>query len=399
MRGYPDLASPFSRTTRSLAADSPRLGLTALAVAVLGLVVWLAWFLFGSVTIYEVSRQARLETGAAAREVSALQAGRLLATHLEIGRPVRAGDILAEFDAGPEALRAREEEARLAAFPDRIAALRREIEATQAASDDDQRAALASVQSAKARQREASAGADFARDNERRMKAESASGGVAEVDALKASSEARKTTSVAEALAADARKIELDARTRGRQAQAQVAELQRTLLSLEADAAASRETVARLDLDIEAHRVRAPVDGVVGEVLAAHPGAFVTEGQKLATIVPAGQLVGIAQMDPATALGRVRPGQSARIRLDGLPWTQYGVLQARVVRVATEVRDNGLRVELAPIPDARLAPLLRHGLTGRVEVQVDRVSPAILLMRSAGQMVDAPAAPAVKAAP
>jgi membrane fusion protein (multidrug efflux system) len=387
------LASPFSRTTRSLAVDSPRLGLTALAVAGLGLVLWLAWFLLGSVTIYEVSRQARLETGSAAREVSAVQAGRLVATHLEIGRLVRAGDVLAEFDAGPEALRAREEEARLLAFPDRIAALRREIEATQAASDDDQHAALASVQSAKARQREASAGADFARDNERRMKAESAAGGVAEVDALKASSDARKAASVAEALAADARKIELDARTRGRQAAAQIAELQRTLLSLEAEAATSRETVARLNLDIEAHRVRAPVDGVVGEVLAAHPGAYVAEGQKLATIVPSGRLIIIAQMDPTTALGRVRPGQRARVRLDGFPWTQYGVLEARVVRVATEVRDNSLRVELAPVPDARLAPILRHGLTGRAEIQVDRVSPAILLMRSAGQMVSEPSVP------
>jgi membrane fusion protein (multidrug efflux system) len=385
------LASPFSRTTRALAADSPRLGLTALAVAVLCLGLWLAWFLLGSVTIYETSRQARLETGSAAREVSAVQAGRLVATHLEIGRAVRDGDILAEFDAGPETLRAREEEARLHAFPDRIAALRQEIDATQAAATDDQRATLASVQSARARQREASAGADFARDNERRMKAESASGGVAEVDALRATSEARKLGSAAEALAADARKLELDARTRDRQSAAQVAELRRTLVSLEADAAISRETLARLNLDIEAHRVRAPVGGVVGEVLAAHPGAYVAQGQKLATIVPAGQLVIIAQMDPATALGRVRPGQLARVRLDGLPWTQYGTLQARVVRVATEVRDNGLRVELSPLPARRLAPLLRHGLTGRAEVQVDRVPPVVLLMRSTGQIAADPA--------
>lgn len=392
------MASPFSRTTRALAVDSPRLAMAGLAAAVVALAAWLVWFLFGSVTIYEVSRQARLESGSAAREVSALQAGRLVATHLDIGRPVRAGDLLAEFDAGPEALRAREEEARLAAFPDKIAALRRQIEATQAAADDDQRAAQASVQSAKARQREASAAADFARDNDRRMKAESAAGGVAEVEALRAASDARKAAAAADALAGEARRIDLDARTRGRQAAAQVADLQRTLLSLEADAAASRENLARLNLDIEAHRVRAPIDGVVGEVMAAHPGAYVAAGQKLATIVPAGGLVVIAQLNPATALGRVRPGQLARVRLDGFPWTQYGVLDARVARVGSEVREGGLRVELTPLPDRRLAPVLRHGLTGRAEIRVDRVSPAVLLLRSAGQLAaDAPppaAAPA-----
>jgi membrane fusion protein (multidrug efflux system) len=375
--------------------------MAGLAAAVVALAAWLVWFLFGSVTIYEVSRQARLESGSAAREVSALQAGRLVATHLDIGRLVRAGDLLAEFDAGPEALRAREEDARLAAFPDKIAALRRQIEATQAAADDDQRAAQASVQSAKARQREASAAADFARDNDRRMKAESAAGGVAEVEALRAASDARKAAAAADALAGEARRIDLDARTRGRQAAAQVADLQRTLLSLEADAAASRENLARLNLDIEAHRVRAPVDGVVGEVMAAHPGAYVAAGQKLATIVPAGGLVVIAQLNPATALGRVRPGQLARVRLDGFPWTQYGVLDARVARVGSEVREGGLRVELTPLPDRRLAPVLRHGLTGRAEIRVDRVSPAVLLLRSAGQLAaDAPppAAPPAGAA-
>jgi membrane fusion protein (multidrug efflux system) len=392
------LASPFSRTTRSLAVDSPRLTLTALCVALLGLVLWLAWFLFGSVTLYEVSRQARLESGASAREVSALQAGRLVATHLEIGRQVHAGDVLAEFEAGPDVLRAREEEARLNAFPDKIAALRHEIEATQAAMDDDQRAAKASLQSAQARQREAAAGADFARDNERRMKAEGAAGGVAEVDALRATSEARKAASVAEALSADARKIDLDGRTRTRQSAAQIAELQRTLVSLEADAAGSKDTLERLNLQIEAHRVRAPVDGVVGEVMAARPGAYVAEGQKLATIVPAGRLVIVAQLDPATALGRIRPGQPARVRLDGYPWTQYGVLEARVVRVAGEGRDNGLQVELAPIANPRLAPFLRHGLTGRAEIAVEKVSPAVLLMRSAGQ-VSADAPPAAAAGP
>jgi membrane fusion protein (multidrug efflux system) len=387
------VASPFSRTTRSLAADSSRLGLIALGVAGLALAAWLIWFLFGGVTVYEVSRQARLESGSAARDVSAAQAGRLVSSSLQIGKPVHAGDLLVELDAGPQVLRAAEEDTRQRAFPDQIADLRREIDARRAAMEDDARAAQAAVQSAKAHQREAAAAADFARDNERRMKAESASGGVSEVDALRAASEARKAASAADALAADARKLDLDARVRGRQAAAQIEDLQRTLASLESDAAAGRESAQRLRLEIESHRVRAPIDGVIGEVMAARPGAYVAEGQKLATIVPTGRLVIVAQFDPTSALGRLRPGQSARMRLDGFPWAQYGVVEARVARVAGEVRDNGLRVELSPQAAPRLAAVLRHGLTGRVEVRVERTSPAALLLRSAGQAFNVAASP------
>jgi len=368
-----------------LGADSARLGLAALAIAGLCLAAWLIWFLFGSVTVYEVSRQARLESGAAARDVSAVQAGRLTASHLQIGRVVHAGDVLVELDAGAPALRAGEEEAKLRAFPEQIADLRREIDARRAAMADDQRAAQAAVQAAKARQSEAAVGAEFARDTDRRMKAESASGGVAEVDALRAASEARKATSAADALAADARRLDLDARTRAGQAAAQIEALERTLSALESEAATSRESVARLRLDIESHRVRAPVDGIVGEVMPARPGAYVAEGQKLATIVPSGRLIIVAQFDPTSALGRIRPGQRASMRLDGFPWAQYGVVEARVVRVASELRDSALQVELAPAATPRLAQVLRHGLTGRVEVRVEQVSPAALLMRSAGQ--------------
>ena len=66
---------------------------------------------------------------------------------------------------------------------------------------------------------------------------------------------------------------------------------------------------------------------------------------------------------PAVALGR-RAGQPARLRLDSFPWTQYGSLATTVSRVASEVRDGRVRVELtvASEPPARLP--LQHGLRG-----------------------------------
>jgi pyruvate-ferredoxin/flavodoxin oxidoreductase len=93
---------------------------------------------------------------------------------------------------------------------------------------------------------------------------------------------------------------------------------------------------------------------------------------------------------PPAALGRIRPGQPARLRLQGFPWTQYGSIGAMVSDVASEVRDGRVRVELVIDPRAASPIPLQHGLPGTVEVEVERVSPATLTLRAAGQLVAAP---------
>jgi multidrug resistance efflux pump len=95
----------------------------------------------------------------------------------------------------------------------------------------------------------------------------------------------------------------------------------------------------------------------------------------------------VAEFAPAAVLGRVRPGQPARLRLAGFPWAQYGSVEATVSRVASEVRDNLVRVELTPRGTTRPQLPMQHGLPGTVEVVVDRVAPALMLLRASGQML------------
>lgn len=390
--------TPFIRTTRSLELDTARGSLVIGVIAMSCLLLWLGWFLFGSVSIYEVSKRARLETGASPREVSALQAGRLTRSTLVIGRQVRAGEVLVELDATAQQLRLQEEQARLDLLPEKAQSFRREIAATQASLGDDQHSALAAVQSARARQSEAGAQAEFARENERRMRAQGQVGGVSEIDALRASAEARRASSNTEALRAEARRMESDARVRARQGAARLEDLQRALLAAEDEIATAETNIARLKAEIEALVIRAPSDGVIGEATPVGPGAFIAQGQKLATIVPGGAVIITAAFDPATGLGRIMPGQTARMRLDGFPWSQYGLVEARVTRVASDVREGLLSVELTPRPSARANALLQHGLSGAVEIQIERVSPARLVVRAAGQALY-PAHPPAKSQP
>jgi multidrug resistance efflux pump len=149
--------------------------------------------------------------------------------------------------------------------------------------------------------------------------------------------------------------------------------------------AAARADIARLELEVERHIVRSPVDGALGSVAVLQPGAVVAAGLQIATVVPDGELQVIAAYGPS-AIGRLAPGQPARLKLDGFPWTRWGTVAARVTRVASEVRDGAVRVELAIEPGATIP--LAHGMTGTVEVEVERVSPATLVLRS---LVDRPA--------
>jgi hypothetical protein len=110
---------------------------------------------------------------------------------------------------------------------------------------------------------------------------------------------------------------------------------------------------------------------------------------KTVHIIP-GMLKIMTDFLPPAALGRIQPGQPARLRLEGFPWTQYGAVAATVASVASEVRDGQVRVELAVRSDAASPIPLQHGLPGTIEVEVDHVSPATLVLRTAGLLFAGP---------
>jgi membrane fusion protein (multidrug efflux system) len=376
-----------------LALDSSRIVLISLALAGLSLIAWLLWFGFGNVTVYEVSRQARLEVGSAPREVSSLLAGRLTRAPIVIGQKVQAGDVLIELDSTRQQLRLAEAQARLPLYPVRLASLRKEIAYLGRMMGNEQRSAQAAVRAANARLQGADAASRFARDSAARIRSDAATGGSAAVDAVRAAVDARKAESERDISAAELARLGVDANVNADQTRVQMERLSRDLLAIQAEAAATRDLIEQLRLEVANHQIRAPVSGVVGEMRALGAGAYVAPGQKLATIIPQGDLLILAEFDPTTALGRIRPGQTARFRLEGFPWIQFGTVEATAVRVAGEIRDQSLRAEFRIKRDATRGLVLRHGLPGRLEVRVETVSPAKLLLRSVGSLTEAEAQP------
>lgn len=381
------MSTPFSQTTRSLANDRSPAAIVAWLFGAVLLCAWALWFGFGGVTVYEISRKARLEVMQLPHHVAAPLSGRIASASVAIGQEVRADQVLVELDASADRLRLAEEETRLAGLPPRIDSMRTELVALEQARDEDLRATQAALDAARARIREADAAAKFARSDGNRRKRLSADGVVPEVDALRALSEADRLGASKDAIAADLRRLEQDGRMRAYEAQARIENLKRSVISLEGEMATARAAVARIRQAIELRVVRTPVAGRIGDAAQLHAGAYVAEGARLFSIVPPGELRIVGDFAPGSAIGRVRPGQRATMRLDGFPWAQYGSIDATVGRVATEIRDGTVRVEFTPALAGNPAGVMQHGAPGAIEVAVEWAAPASLALRAAGLLL------------
>ena len=84
------------------------------------------------------------------------------------------------------------------------------------------------------------------------------------------------------------------------------------------------------------------------------------EYQRMRAPFQVGDFIIVGDFSPSSVLGRIRPGQLSRLRLDGYPWAQYGTIEARVARVGSDIRDNLVRVEFDPEP-ASAAPATATG--------------------------------------
>ncbi len=380
----------FHRTLRTLGADRFRpsvLGILA-ACALLG--GWAFWMLRGSITLYEVSPNARVEIDRAASAVQAPMAGRVTGSELVIGREVKKGDVLVEVDASAEKLQLAEEQSRFAGGAREIEALEQQIGVEQQARQDEQKTAATAIDVARANVRESTALGDQAANEASRLKQLRDEKLASERDYQAAEAEVRRRRAATESLSSEVQRLEDDRRGKDSERDTRIRKLSTDLSHLKGQQDVERSTIQRLDYEIERRKVRAATNGRIGEAAIVRAGGVVSEGERLAAIVPEGRLLVVAQFPPPAALGRIRAGQKARVRLTGYPWIQYGAINSTVERVSSEVRDGAVRVELSIDPDQKTRIPLQHGLPGSVEVAVDKTSPARLLMRVAGQWISEP---------
>lgn len=384
------MSSPFSRSLRALESERHR-GWRAAAIAAALLLGWGAWFGLAQVPLYETSTTARVEATAATHPVDARMTGRAIRVNLSVGASVRAGDVLLELEAEPERLSLQEARTRVNALGPEIAAIASEINAERRALADERDAARVARDEQQAVVREAQAALQLADEEAKRVGQLRAKGIISEVEDVRARAEVTRRRAAVDAAETALVRIDRDVRTRESDRRVRIERLRGTHLRLEGEAATAMAAMKRLENEVERRMLRAPIDGRIGEAAELRVGGVVREGQRIAAIVPSGPLQVVAHFTPASALGRVRPGQRGRVRLHGFPWTEYGSLRASVSSVADEIRDGLVRVELtidgvpATLPSS-------HALPGTAEIEVERARPFALVLRTLGGWMTQPVA-------
>ena len=380
------MAVTFTRTLRSLHVDRPRRRVEWSLLLVLA--AWVAWSCLTQVPVYEVTETARLEVARAAHPLAANVAGRVIRSQLQLGRQVAEGDVLVELDATDAELAVREKQARIAALQSRRLAIEREVAAEGETLVAQQQARTQSANESQAQITRAEAELKFAvADLERCTKLRDVNS-VPQLELERAQTLAETSRAkLAEAHAAAQRGAQ-DRRALENECHTRIVRLEREAVELSGDIDIEQVAIRRLERDITERQVRAQVSGKIGEVTDVRVGSVVAAGAKLCAIVPAGPPRAVAQFPPVV-VGRLKPGQSARLRLAGFPWTQYGTVPATVCDISTEPQDGLIRVELSLTPQPTSRIPLDHGLTGSVEIEVEQVSPAVLVLRTAGQFLRA----------
>ena len=369
---------------RSLDSDRPKRSWLIWMPTLLA--AWTAWMFGSRVPVFEVTDRGRLEVQAAAHTLSALSAGRIASSKLQLGRDVAAGETLVELDSEPAQLALKEKLSRVAALQSRRTGLDREIASERQTREAMRQARTRANEEADAQIAKAESQIKFARaDLDRNLKLRG-TGAASQADLDRTQLAVDTSQAALTEVRASRLRNEQDRRALESEQETRIVRLEREATEIEGDLLVEQAAIRRLEREIAECRLTAPVAGRIGDVANVRVGTVVKTAEPLCSIVPPGTPRAVAWF-PTVVVGRIKPGQAARLRLAGFPWTQYGVVAARVSDVGTEPRDGFILVELALEPSPTSVIPLEHGLTGSVEIEVERVAPVVLALRAAGQFL------------
>ena len=98
----------------------------------------------------------------------------------------------------------------------------------------------------------------------------------------------------------------------------------------------AQQSLAKALAKLARTRLVAPIDGVAQQLSVTTIGQVVTTGQQLLLIAPSGGPLQVEALVANLDIGFVKIGQEAVIKVDAFPFTRFGTLSGKVVRIAQE---------------------------------------------------------------
>ena len=102
----------------------------------------------------------------------------------------------------------------------------------------------------------------------------------------------------------------------------------------------AKQSLAKANAKLERTKLIAPIDGVAQQLTVTTIGQVVTTGQQLLVITPNEGPVQVEALVANLDIGFVKIGQPAVIKVDAFPFTRFGTLTGKVVRIAQQAVDE-----------------------------------------------------------
>ncbi len=337
----------------------------------------LAWAYFGRIDIVAAA-QGKFQPRGQVKVVEPLETGRVEEIRVSDGSFVRAGDVLVELDrsaaladrdgaraelasaraeilrrkAALSAARSRRFDEPAIAWPDDVAPALREREKQVLAADLGQLAANVAAFDAERAQKSAErdklkatiatqknlvATLQERVDMRTKLLEEKAGAKAAVIDATETlqyqiMQEAKQEQDLASLTAGFA----VIARNSDKAVEDFISDNAQKLEEAERRAEDVRERLAKAEAALDRLTLRAPIAGHVQSSIITNVGQVVTSGQEIMRIVPRDSGLEIQAYVRNRDIGFVSVGEEAVIKIESFPFTRYGVIHARVIRVATD---------------------------------------------------------------
>lgn len=100
------------------------------------------------------------------------------------------------------------------------------------------------------------------------------------------------------------------------------------------------QDVVKAQLKRERTQLKAPISGTVQQLAVTTLGQVVTAGQPLMVVVPTDGPIEVEAQLQNKDIGFILPGQEAVVKIDAFPFTRYGSIEGKVVRVSRDAVDD-----------------------------------------------------------
>ena len=112
------------------------------------------------------------------------------------------------------------------------------------------------------------------------------------------------------------------------------------LMALEDQRISLLEDLKKLERQQTDETVRAPSNGMILDLHSLYPGAVISQGKSVVTLVPTGvELLTVFDVDPSD-ISKLIPDTSVKIQLNALPAQKHGELKGRLIYVSADTIDK-----------------------------------------------------------